>query len=158
MTLALCGCPNCGKTTLFNLLTGEAQRTGNWPGVTVQLASGMLSPAFLPDSSTPVRIVDLPGTLSLAPLSPDEAVPIQFLRRNPPDAVILLIDSCDPAQGLSLALQLRALRLPLVIAFNMSDRMHALGGRIRLERLSSLMQLPCLLISARESTGTRAST
>ena len=156
MTLALCGCPNCGKTTLFNLLTGEAQRTGNWPGVTVQLASGMLSPAFWPDPSTPVRIVDLPGTLSLTPLSPDEAVPIQFLRRNPPDAVILLIDSCDPAQGLSLALQLRALRLPLVIAFNMSDRMHALGGRIRLERLSSLMQLPCLLISARESTGIAA--
>lgn len=152
MTLALCGCPNCGKTTLFNLLTGETQRTGNWPGVTVELSEGFLSAAFLPENAAPVRVIDLPGMLSLTPFSPDEAVPLTFLRTNPTDAVLLLIDSCDPAQGLYLALQLRAMRLPLIIAFNMADRLQTQGGQIDLKRLSHLLQIPCLLFSARRKT------
>ena len=153
MTIALCGAPNCGKTTLFNRLTGESRRTGNWPGVTVQLGEGILSAAY---SSSPVRIVDLPGALSLRPFSPDEAVLSQYLTVCKPDAVIVVIDSCSPAQGLYLALQLQELHLPLLLAFNMSDRLRSIGGSIHLSALSRALHLPCLSVSARKSTNLQA--
>ena len=152
MTLALCGCPNCGKTTLFNLLTGESQRTGNWPGVTVDIAEGMISSTFLSDAA-PVRLIDLPGVSSLTPFSPDEDVPLKLLRQNPPDAVIVVIDSCDPAQGLHLLLQLLSLHLPLVAAFSMADALLAQGGRIDLRRLEAQLHIPCVLFSARRAEG-----
>ena len=153
MTIALCGVPNCGKTTLFNRLTGESRRTGNWPGVTVQPGEGILSAAY---SSSPVRIVDLPGALSLRPFSPDEAVLSQYLTVCKPDAVIVVIDSCSPAQGLYLALQLQELHLPLLLAFNMSDRLRSIGGSIHLSALSRALHLPCLSVSARKSTNLQA--
>lgn len=150
-TLALLGCPNCGKTTLFNLLTGQAQRTGNWPGVTVQLSQGEVSASHLPFGCKrlSLRLVDLPGANALTPHSPDEEVPLQYFTHHPPDAVILVIDSCSPAQGLYLALQMMTLPLPLILAFNMADRLHALGGRIDLPALESALQTPCVAISAR---------
>lgn len=150
MTLALCGCPNCGKTTLFNLLTGQTQRTGNWPGVTVDISEGLVSPAYLP-SDEPIRLIDLPGTSSLTPFSPDEEVPLSLLQKSPPDAVIVVIDSCDPAQGLYLMLQLCALKLPLVAAFNMADHLKAHGGSIDLNKLSAYLHIPCVLFSARQT-------
>ena len=155
MTLALCGCPNCGKTTLFNLLTGESQRTGNWPGVTVDIAEGMISSTFLSDAA-PVRLIDLPGVSSLTPFSPDEDVPLKLLRQNPPDAVIVVIDSCDPAQGLYLTRQLLSLQLPLVAAFSMADALLAQGGRIDLRRLEAQLHIPCVLFSARRTEGIKA--
>lgn len=152
MTLALCGCPNCGKTTLFNLLTGESQRTGNWPGVTVDIAKGLVSTAFLPDAE-PIYLIDLPGVSSLTPFSPDEEVPLRLLKQHPPDAVIVVIDSCDPAQGLYLTLQLLSLRLPLVSAFSMADALQVQGGRIDLNRFEAQLHIPCVLFSARRTEG-----
>lgn len=157
-TLALLGCPNCGKTTLFNLLTGQAQRTGNWPGVTVQLTKGHVSNALLPAAfgDLSLEIVDLPGANALSPHSPDEAVPLQYLMRNPPDAVILVIDSCAPAQGLYLLLELLSLRLPTVLAFNMADRLQKLGGKIDLPALEKALHVPCLFVSARKRSNVPA--
>lgn len=157
-TLALLGCPNCGKTTLFNLLTGQAQRTGNWPGVTVQLTKGRVNDAFLPSicRQPSLEIVDLPGANALTPHSPDEAVPLAYLKSNPPEAVILVVNSCAPAQGLYLALEIMSLQLPLVLAFNMADRLQALGGKIDLPALEKALQVPCLAISARKGDNVRS--
>lgn len=148
-TFALCGCPNCGKTTLFNLLTGQTQRTGNWPGVTVQLTQGTIT-------GTQLQLIDLPGTNALSPHSPEEGVPLQYIKRHPPHAIILVIDSCAPAQGLYLALQMMTLQIPLVLAFNMMDRLQALGGSIDLPALEKAMQTPCISISARRGTNVQA--
>lgn len=153
-TLALLGCPNCGKTTLFNLLTGQTQRTGNWPGVTVQLTKGLVHEAFLPSvcHTHSLEIIDLPGVYALTPHSPDEAVPLTYLKRHPPDAVILVINSCAPAQGLYLALQLMSLRLPMVLTFNMADRLKSLGGKLDLPALEKALHIPCVAISARQGS------
>ena len=153
MILALCGAPNCGKTTLFNRLTGQSQRTGNWPGVTVQIGEGFLSAAY---ASSPVRLVDLPGAASLKAFSPDEACLSQYLTVCKPDAVIVVIDSCSPSQGLYLALQLQELHLPLLLAFNMADSLHSMGGHINTFALSRDLHLPCLSVSARKSTNLQA--
>ncbi|MBR5232538.1 MAG: ferrous iron transporter B [Clostridia bacterium] len=148
-TVALCGCPNCGKTTLFNLLTGEARKTGNWSGVTVDVGTGMLTSRFAPSADACIRICDLPGAASLYPHSPEESAALAFLKGGGADAVILVLDSCAPAQGLYLALQLLPLHLPLILAFNMSDRLKASGGAIRLKGLSRALGVPCIPISAR---------
>lgn len=151
-TLALLGCPNCGKTTLFNLLTGQSQRTGNWPGVTVELSKGQVQRPFLPADcrNLSLELIDLPGTNTLSPHSPDEKIPLKYLKHNPPDAVILVIDSCSPAQGLYLMLEMQSLRLPTVLAFNMTDRLEKLGGKIDLPALEKVLQTPCIPISARK--------
>jgi len=145
--IALCGCPNCGKTTLFNLLTGETRKTGNWSGVTVDIGRGLLAERYA--GGALVEVIDLPGAPSLYPHSPEESAALSFLKERKADAVILVIDSCAPAQGLYLALQLTALRLPLILAFNMSDLLRERGGAIRFKELSQALRVPCIPISAR---------
>lgn len=157
ITFALCGAPNCGKTTLFNFLTGETQRTGNWPGVTVERTEGIVRTQLLPAGcASNVHVVDLPGACSLSPFSPEEGIALQYLRSEKPQAVLCVINACAPAQGLSLALQLMTLSLPLVLVFNQMDLLQAYGGKIDTKKIASALQTPSVCISARSGEGVEA--
>ena len=140
---ALVGNPNAGKTSLFNALTGSRQKVGNYPGVTVERKSGRLS---LPDGRM-VELVDLPGTYSLNPRSPDEAVTrdmvmgVQAGERRP-DAIVAVVDATNLRNHLRFVLELRRLGLPMVVALNMYDLAERDGTRIDVARLSTILGLP----------------
>ena len=123
--IALAGNPNCGKTTLFNLITGANGYVGNWPGVTVEKKEAPLS------RDKGVIITDLPGIYSLSPYSPEERVSRDYLMSGEPDAVIQVIDATNLERNLYLALQVIETGLPVVVALNMADLVEKSGDRNR---------------------------
>ncbi|MCL2494467.1 MAG: ferrous iron transport protein B [Oscillospiraceae bacterium] len=146
--VALIGNPNCGKTTLFNALTGANQFVGNWPGVTVEKKEGTLR------GRKDVRVLDLPGIYSLAPYSPEEIVARDALAGNtPPDAVLNIVDGTQLERSLYLTLQLLELRLPVVVAVNCADVLRRRGDRFSPETLSRALGCPVVEISALRGEG-----
>lgn len=154
MCIALAGNQNCGKTTLYNLLTGSNRRVGNFPGVTVEKRSGALRPHYGKDA----EIVDLPGLYSLFPYSDEEKAAADCLlsEEEGPDAMIIVADATCPARSLYLALQLVETRLPAVLALNMHDLLERRGGECDTERLSKMLGIPVFAISAAENKGIEA--
>ena len=147
-TVALIGNPNCGKTTLFNALTGANQFVGNWPGVTVEKKEGTLR------SRKDVRVLDLPGIYSLTPYSPEEIVARDALTRGtPPDVVLNIVDGTQLERSLYLTMQLLELRLPMVVAVNCADVLRRRGDRFSPETLSRTLGCPVVEISALKGMG-----
>ncbi len=144
MKLALVGNPNCGKTTLFNALTGSNQYVGNWPGVTVEKKEGRASI----DGKT-VTVVDLPGIYSLSPYSMEEIVAREFIVTERPDAIINIVDATNIERNLYLTVQLLELERPMVIALNFMDEARRHGDRLDCQRLSQLLGVPVIPITAR---------
>lgn len=145
MRIALAGNPNCGKTTMFNALTGSNQSVGNWPGVTVEKKTGLLK------SNKNIQIIDLPGIYSLSPYSLDELAARDFLINERPDAVINLLDATNLERSLYLTTQLREIGIPIVIALNMSDLLKE--NQIDVESLSKLLECPIVKVSALKNEG-----
>lgn len=147
MILALIGNQNCGKTTLFNQLTGSNQHVGNFPGVTVEQKIGEVR------GQKNCQVVDLPGIYSLRPYSEEELVTRDFLLNQQPDGIINIIDATNIERNLYLTLQLMAMEIPMVLALNMMDEVHANGGTIDTELLSQQLGIPVLPISAIKNDG-----
>lgn len=143
-TIALVGNPNCGKTTLFNALTGSNQYVGNWAGVTVEKKTGLTKDRKL-------NIVDLPGIYSLSPYSLEEKISMNYVTNENPDAIINIIDGTNIERNLYLTVQLIELKIPMVIAINMMDDVKAKGGSIDCDYLSKLLGMPIIPISARHN-------
>ena len=150
ITVALLGAPNTGKSTLYNRLTGGNAVIANWPGLTVELMHGALPPGL---DGQPRQLVDLPGIHDLEGHSADEALVQEFLQRNPPDAVLLLVNASQITSQLRLVLQLLALNLPAVLALNMSDEARRLGVGIDCEALGEALGIPVVAISAKRNEG-----
>ena len=147
MILALIGNQNCGKTTLFNQLTGSNQHVGNFPGVTVEQKIGEVR------GQKNCQVVDLPGIYSLRPYSEEELVTRDFLLNQQPDGIINIIDATNIERNLYLTLQLMAMEIPMVLALNMMDEVHANGGTIDTGLLSQQLGIPVLPISAIKNDG-----
>lgn len=144
MKLALVGNPNCGKTTLFNALTGSNQYVGNWPGVTVEKKEGLATV-----DGRAVTIVDLPGIYSLSPYSMEEIVARDFIIGEKPDAIINIVDATNLERNLYLTVQLLELERPMVVALNFMDEVNRHGDKIDLGRLSHALGVPVVPITAR---------
>ncbi len=147
ITIALAGNPNCGKTTLFNALTGSNQFVGNWPGVTVERKVGKLK------GNKEVEIMDLPGIYSLSPYTLEEVVARTYLITERPDAIINLVDGTNIERNLYLSTQLMELGIPMVIAVNMMDLVEKGGDRIDTAKLSGKLGCQVVEISALKGTG-----
>lgn len=147
LRVALAGNPNCGKTTMFNSLTGASQYVGNWPGVTVEKKEGK----YVRDKD--VTITDLPGIYSLSPYSPEEIVSRDYLIDERPDAVINLVDSTNLERNLYLTTQIVSLGLPVVVALNMTDLVRKNGGVINVKKLAERLGCPVVETSALKNTG-----
>lgn len=148
--IALAGNPNCGKTTLFNALTGSNQFVGNWPGVTVEKKDGRLKDTF---GSREAVIIDLPGIYSLSPYTLEEVVARDYLTGQRPDAVLNIVDGTNLERNLYLSTQLLELGIPLVMAVNMADVLEKSGVKIHTEKLSQKLGCPVIKISALKGTG-----
>ena len=144
MKLALVGNPNCGKTTLFNALTGSNQYVGNWPGVTVEKKEGRAEV-----DGKAVTIVDLPGIYSMSPYSMEEIVARDFIVGERPDAIIDIIDATNIERNLYLTAQLLELERPMVIALNFMDEVERHGDKIDVDQLSKTLGVPVIPITAR---------
>ncbi len=147
MIFALVGNQNCGKTTLFNALTGSNQHVGNFPGVTVEQKSGEVK------GVKNCSVVDLPGIYSLRPYTQEEIVSRDFIINQKPDCIINIIDATNIERNLYLTLQLLELRVPTVIALNMMDEVYANGGTVDVRQLSRLIGVPVVPISAVKGEG-----
>ena len=147
--IALAGNPNCGKTTLFNDLTGSDQYVGNWPGVTVEKKDGLLS------GRKDVVIQDLPGIYSLSPYSLEEVVARNYLVNEKPDAILNIVDGSNLERNLYLTTQLLELGLPMVVAVNMVDVMRRNGDTLDIARLEKELGCPVIEISALKGEGTK---
>ena len=147
MIFALVGNQNCGKTTLFNALTGSNQHVGNFPGVTVEQKSGEVK------GVKNCSVVDLPGIYSLRPYTQEEIVSRDFIINQKPDCIINIIDATNIERNLYLTLQLLELRVPTVIALNMMDEVYANGGTVDVQQLSRLIGVPVVPISAVKGEG-----
>lgn len=145
--IALAGNPNCGKTTLFNSLTGANQYVGNWPGVTVEKKEGRLK------GHKDIIIQDLPGIYSLSPYSPEEIVSREYLVVEKPDVIINIIDATNIERNLYLTTQLLELGRPMILAFNMMDVVKKNGDKIDLARIASKLGCPALPLSALKGEG-----
>ena len=145
---ALAGNPNCGKTTLFNLLTGSTAYVGNWPGVTVDKREGTYK-----RGSEPVDIVDLPGIYSLSPYTPEEVISRNFILDERPDCVINIVDATNLERNLYLTTQLMEIDVPMVIALNMMDAVEKSGDKIDADALERKIGIPVVSISALKGTG-----
>ena len=145
--IALAGNPNCGKTTLFNQITGQNGYVGNWPGVTVEKKEAKLS------ADKNVIITDLPGIYSLSPYSPEERVSRDYLMSGEPDVVIQVVDATNLERNLYLALQVIETGLPVVVALNMADLVEKNGDKIDTEALSKSLGCPVVMISALKNRG-----
>ena len=147
MIFALVGNQNCGKTTLFNALTGSNQHVGNFPGVTVEQKSGEVK------GVKNCSVVDLPGIYSLRPYTQEEIVSRDFIINQKPDCIINIIDATNIERNLYLTLQLLELRVPTVIALNLMDEVYANGGTVDVQQLSRLIGIPVVTISAVKGEG-----
>ena len=147
MILALVGNQNCGKTTLFNCLTGSDQHVGNFPGVTVDQKIGDVR--GVKDCS----VVDLPGIYSIRPYSTEEKVTRDFIFGQRPDGIINIIDATNPQRNLYLTLQLLELKLPMVVALNMMDELVGNGGSVDIPRMERELGVPVVPISAMKNEG-----
>ena len=145
--IALAGNPNCGKTTLFNQITGQNGYVGNWPGVTVEKKEAKLS------ADKSVIITDLPGIYSLSPYSPEERVSRDYLMSGEPDVVIQVVDATNLERNLYLALQVIETGVPVVVALNMADLVEKNGDKIDTEALSKSLGCPVVMISALKNRG-----
>ncbi len=147
MIFALAGNQNCGKTTLFNALTGSNQHVGNFPGVTVDQKSGTIK--GVKDCS----VVDLPGIYSLRPYTQEEIVTRDFVIDGKPDGIINIVDATNIERNLYLTLQLLELRVPMVLALNMMDEVRANGGTVDVQKMSRALGIPVVPISAAKGEG-----
>ena len=147
LTFALVGNQNCGKTTLFNQLTGANQHVGNFPGVTVDRKSGPIK--GYPDT----EVVDLPGIYSLSPYTSEEVVSRQFVLEEKPSAIINIVDATNIERNMYLTMQLMELDIPMVIALNMMDEVAGNGGTVNVNLLEQLLQVPVIPISAAKNQG-----
>lgn len=145
MKIALAGNPNCGKTTMFNSLTGSSQYVGNWPGVTVEKKEG--------SCKKDITVVDLPGIYSLSPYTPEEVVTRDYLITERPDAVINIVDASNSERSLYLTTQLLEMGLPVVIAMNMIDVADKRGDQIDIPRLEKELSCRVVRTSALKGTG-----
>jgi len=148
LTIALAGNPNCGKTTLFNALTGAKQYVGNWPGVTVERMEGIFS-----HQNTNVQVIDLPGIYSFSAYSLDEKVSREFILKDKPDLVVNIIDATNLERNLYLTAQLLEMRIPLVVALNMMDVAEQKKIRIEVEHLAIHLDCPVIPIVAAKKKG-----
>lgn len=144
LTIALAGNPNCGKTTLFNALTGAIAYVGNWPGVTVERRSGIYKNKTLGDCN----IVDLPGIYSLSPYSPEEIVARNFILEGKPDCVINVIDGTNLERNLYMTTQIMETDVPMIVAINMMDEVLKAGKKIDVDLLSKMLGVPVIPVSA----------
>jgi ferrous iron transporter FeoB len=149
ITIALAGNPNCGKTTLFNDLTGASQYVGNWPGVTVERKGGQLNQ--FPD----IEIQDLPGIYSLSPYTLEEVVSRDYLVKDEPSLIVDLVDATNLERNLYLTTQLQELGRPVIIALNMVDLLKTRGITIDVKKLSKALHCPVVEISALKGTGVK---
>lgn len=147
LTFALAGNQNCGKTTLFNQLTGSNQHVGNFPGVTVDRKSGAIK--GYPDTS----VTDLPGIYSLSPYSSEEIVSREFILNEHPTGIINIVDATNIERNLYLTLQLMELNIPMVLALNMMDEVRGNGGTIRINDMEEMLGIPVVPISAAKNEG-----
>ena len=145
---ALAGNPNCGKTTLFNSLTGSTAHVGNWPGVTVDKRDGVYKKC-----AEPVAIVDLPGIYSLSPYTPEEVIARNYILDEKPDCVINIIDATNLERNLYLTTQIMEIDVPMVIALNMMDTVEKAGDKIDAAKLEKALGIPVVKISALKETG-----
>ena len=140
--VALAGNPNCGKTTLFNQLTGSNQHVGNFPGVTVDRKSGAIREH--PDT----EVTDLPGIYSMSPYSSEEIVTRQFIIGEKPTGIINIVDATNIERNLYLTMQLMELDTPMVLALNMMDEVRGNGGTININEMEAMLGIPVVPISA----------
>ena len=140
--IALAGNPNCGKTTMFNDLTGSNQYVGNWPGVTVEKKEGKFK------DNKEVVIQDLPGIYSLSPYTLEEVVSRNYLINEKPDAILNIVDGTNLERNLYLTTQLMEIGLPMVIALNMMDIVRKNGDEIDVKKLSEALGCPIVETSA----------
>ena len=147
MIFALAGNQNCGKTTLFNQLTGSNQHVGNFPGVTVDQKSGEIR------GQKDCTVVDLPGIYSIRPYTPEEIVTRDFILNQHPDGLINIVDATNIERNLYLTLQLMEMRIPMVLALNMMDEVTANGGTIDIQGMSRALGIPVVPISAAKNEG-----
>ena len=147
ITIALAGNQNCGKTTLFNRLTGSNQHVGNFPGVTVDRKDGKI----LGHDET--LVTDLPGIYSLSPYTSEEIVTREFILKEDPKAIINIVDATNLERNLYLTMQLMELDRPMVLALNMMDEVWANGGSVRVNEMEALLGLPVVPISAAKGEG-----
>lgn len=146
LTIALAGNPNCGKTTMFNRLTGANQRVGNWPGVTIDRKTGKIR------KMDGAELVDLPGIYSLSPYSPEEIVSRDFIINDKPDAILNIVDATNLDRNLFLTLQLLELNVPMIVALNMVDVANKIGDEIDTDKLSKELGCPVVPVSALKGT------
>ena len=147
MILALAGNQNCGKTTLFNQLTGSNQHVGNFPGVTVEQKSGQVR------GQKNCTVVDLPGIYSLRPYTAEEIVTRDYILRQKPDGIINIVDATNLERNLYLTLQLLTLRVPMVLALNMMDELTGNGGSIDVKKMAQTLGIPVVPICAATADG-----
>lgn len=147
LSFALAGNQNCGKTTLFNQLTGSNQHVGNFPGVTVDQKSGSIR------GHSETQITDLPGIYSLSPYTAEEIVTREFILNQKPTCIINIVDATNIQRNLYLTLQLMELEVPVVLALNMMDEVYNNGGSIRINEMENLLGIPVVPISASKNQG-----
>ena len=147
-TYALAGNPNCGKTTLFNALTGATAHVGNWPGVTVDKREGVYK-----GGEISVNIVDLPGIYSLSPYTPEEVVSRNYILDEKPDGIINIIDATNLERNLYLTTQLLEMDVPVIVALNMIDEVEKSGDKIDAVSLEKTLGVPVVPISALKNRG-----
>ena len=147
LTFALAGNQNCGKTTLFNQLTGANQHVGNFPGVTVDQKSGAIR------GHSDTLVTDLPGIYSLSPYTSEEIVSRQFILHEHPTGIINIVDATNIERNLYLTMQLMELDVPMVLALNMMDEVRGNGGSIRINRMEELLGIPVVPITASKNEG-----
>lgn len=145
---ALAGNPNCGKTTLFNSLTGSNAHVGNWPGVTVERKEGKCK-----KSGEDINIIDLPGIYSLSPYTPEEVIARDYLSQEKPNLIINIVDASNIERNLYLTTQLMELEIPMVIALNMMDEVKKRGDQINIAGLEKELGIPIIPITATKAEG-----
>ena len=147
-TFALCGNPNCGKTTLFNALTGSTAHVGNWPGVTVDKREGVYK-----KNGENIAIVDLPGIYSLSPYTPEEVISRNYILDEKPYGVIDIVDATNLERNLYLTTQLLETDVPVIVALNMMDEVDKAGDKLDAHTLEERLGVPVVAVSARKGTG-----